>query len=143
MYSKFQLSYSIKWLSYEHSNMPHLLVNTLYYLHDPFDYLTILPACPICPIGSHGCLRSLLLSLFSFSFCSFCLLFLQSNVLSQQINFSVFLKKFIFFHYKSLLKKLQSASFKYLVLNNMTNHEVTLKVKLVTKIFKLVLIKFN
>ena len=30
MYSKFQLSYSIKWLSYEHSNMPHLLVNTLY-----------------------------------------------------------------------------------------------------------------
>ena len=40
-------------------------------------------------------------------------------------------------------KKLQSASFKYLVLNNMTNHEVTLKVKLVTKIFKLVLIKFN
>ena len=32
MYSKFQLSNSKIWLSYEYSNMPHLLVNTLYYL---------------------------------------------------------------------------------------------------------------
>ena len=30
MYSKFQLSNSKIWLSYEYSNMPHLLVNTLY-----------------------------------------------------------------------------------------------------------------
>ena len=39
MYSKFQLSYSIKWLSYEHSNMPHLLVNTLYNMIEKTNYL--------------------------------------------------------------------------------------------------------
>ena len=32
MYSKFQLSNSKIWLIYEYSNMPHLLVNTLYFL---------------------------------------------------------------------------------------------------------------
>ena len=49
MYSKFQLSYSIKWLSYEHSNMPHLLVNILYFCKLDIGHCIFWCNCSNCP----------------------------------------------------------------------------------------------